>query len=643
MIAAALLISLSLAAQAADADPSTIVSGHVVDATTGRPIPGAVIWTAGSSVAPPGASGRVRVISSGSGAFVLRGIGKGSLVLTAAKGGYVNAAPGQRRPGGSGQPIPVDGGHRISNVEIRMWKYAAIGGTVVDEYGDPAVNVRVEALRRTFVAGRSRFEEAVSSALTDDRGVYRIAGLTPSEYVVRIPSTQTSVPWDLIDAFFGGTPLPDSKRMQISREMNAAGSAIAPAGSPYAMRAGSQTFSLPPGSLTPAVTPRGTIVYPTVYFPLAPNAAQAAIVRLRSGEERVDADMQIRPALGVAVSGVLVGPEGPVPILTLRLMPAEDDATTAPLPAATTMTDWNGAFTFAAVPPGQYMLSALRVPQPPPDVEGTARVSVMPGGTMTIASSPPAAPSGPPPVLADATLVAQVPLSIGDSNLDDLVVALSAAPRLSGRIEFHGTRDKPSPEAVAGMRILLDRADGIRPFAPSIAAGAGHADERGVFRTYGVPPGRYVVGVTPMPSKSGWYLESAIYDGRDIADLPIDLVNKDLDGVVITFTDRPSAIAGSVSGARGTDATAIVIAFPTDEAMWTSAPRRLRTARAAEDGSFAIEALPPGEYYVAAVQEDFVGEWQDTTLLRALTGAAQTVHVLEGERTSVSLRAAAVR
>jgi hypothetical protein len=146
-----------------------------------------------------------------------------------------------------------------------------------------------------------------------------------------------------------------------------------------------------------------------------------------------------------------------------------------------------------------------------------------------------------------------------------------------------------------------------------------------------------------MPSKSGWYLESAIYDGRDIADLPIDLVNKDLDGVVITFTDRPSAIAGSVSGARGTDATAIVIAFPTDEAMWTSAPRRLRTARAAEDGSFAIEALPPGEYYVAAVQEDFVGEWQDTTLLRALTGAAQTVHVLQGERTSVSLRAAAVK
>jgi hypothetical protein len=262
---------------------------------------------------------------------------------------------------------------------------------------------------------------------------------------------------------------------------------------------------------------------------------------------------------------------------------------------------------------------------------------------MTIAANPPGPPTGPPPVPGDPTLVAQVPLSVGDSNIDGMVVTLTPAPRLSGRIEFHGTRDKPSPEAVASMRILLDRADGTRVFAPSIATNAGHADESGVFRTYGVPPGRYVVGVTPTPSKSGWYLESVMYDGRDIADLPVDLVNRDLDGVVIAFTDRPSAITGSVTGAQGADATAIVIAYPTDEAIWTSAPRRLRTARAAEDGSFAIQALPPGEYYVAAVQEDLVSEWQDTALLRALTSVAQLVRVIEGQRTAVSLRATAIR
>src|SRR5260221_12045574 len=110
-----------------------------------------------------------------------------------------------------------------------------------------------------------------------------------------------------------------------------------------------------------------------------------------------------------------------------------------------------------------------------------------------------------------------------------------------------------------------------------------------------------------------------MYQGRDIADLPVVLESKDAGGVVITFTDRPSAVAGTVSGARGADATAVVIAYPTDPSLWTATPRRMRTARVAADGSFAIQALPSGEYYVVAVQEDLVGEWQDPALLQALS------------------------
>jgi hypothetical protein len=642
MIAAALLLTVALGQLAGDQPSTTLVAGRVVDAATGRPIPGAVIWSAGNAVAPPGASSRVRVITNAGGQFVVRGIGKGSLVLTAAKAGYVNAAPGQRRPAGSGQPIRVDGVHRITDVEIRMWRFASIGGAIVDEYGDPAVNVRVQALHRTFIAGRARFEDG-PAATTDDRGVYRIAGLTPADYAVVVASTQTSVPSELMDAFFGGTPLPDVKRLQVSREMNGIGSAIAPAGSAYAMRNGSQTISMPPGSLTPATSGTVTIVYPTVYYPVAPSLSQAAVITLRSGEERIDVDMQIRPVRGVSVSGALLGPDGPVPVTAVRLTPAQDDDSKAPIDVATTMTDWAGTFAFAAVPPGQYVLRVLRVPQPAPDVEGLTRVSVTPGGSMTIASNAPGAPAGPPPVPRDATLIAAVPLPVGDTGVQDLIVQMTAAPRLSGRIEFRGTAERPTPEAIVGTRVVLNPADGTRLNGPSIAVEGAHIESNGDFLTYGVPPGRYTLDLTPISSSGGWFLESAMVEGRDIADLPIELSTKDVTGVVITFTDRPSAIAGTVSGAQGADATAIAIAFPTDEAMWTTAPRRLRTARVAEDGGFAIKALPAGEYYVAAVQEDLVGEWQDPALLRALARVARTVRLVEGEQTTVALRAAAIK
>jgi hypothetical protein len=204
-----------------------------------------------------------------------------------------------------------------------------------------------------------------------------------------------------------------------------------------------------------------------------------------------------------------------------------------------------------------------------------------------------------------------------------------------------GTTEAPSGAQIAGMRIAADRVDGLRLPESPIPDGVGRPEPNGDFRTYGLPPGRYVIRVSPaMP---GWFLQSAMYQGRDIADLPIELEAKDITGVVITFTDRPSTLAGIVTGTQGADATAVVIAFPTDEMMWTTAPRRLRTARVAADGSYSIQSLPSGEYYVAAVEEDRVGEWQDPALLRALTRLARTIQIAEGDRKTVDLRAGSIK
>jgi hypothetical protein len=641
MIVYTLLAVFLLAAQSTLPEPTAVVAGHVVDAATGRPISGVVLWAAGSAASPtPGASSPVRVMTNAAGLFVFRGLDKGSLVLTAAKGGYVNAAPGQRRPEGSGQPIKIAPGARITDVEIRMWKCASISGAVVDELGDPAVRTRVQAMRRTFVAGRARFTDG-PSAQTDDRGIYRIAGLTPADYVVRVPSTQTAVPAEIMDAFFGGTPVPDATRMQLAHEMNAIGSAIAPAGSSFAMRAGGQTFSLPSGTLAPAQAGQSLLVYPTVYYPAAASLSQASIVSLRSGDERNGVDLAVGPVRGVPVSGLLMGPDGPVATTAVRLLPARDDDAIEPLEVAATMTDWTGAFRFAAVPPGQYVISVIRLPQPPPDVDGTPRVSVTPGGSMTISSAPASAPPPPPPHPADPPPISPAPKKVGDSELADVVVPLTAGPRVTGRVEFDGAIERPTADALSGLRITLDPVDGSRLAEGTLALQTGHPEAGGEFKTFGVPPGRYVLRVSPLPA--GWFLRSAIFQGRDIADLPIDLDSKDAAGVIITFTDSPAAIAGSVSGPQGADATAVVIAYPADESMWTAAPRRMRTARVATDGSYAISGLPPGEYYVAAVQEDLVGEWQDPALLRGLARVAQTVRLVESERKNVNLRAATIK
>jgi len=367
-------------------------------------------------------------------------------------------------------------------------------------------------------------------------------------------------------------------------------------------------------------------------------------VSLKSGDERDGVDIQVQAVKAVRVSGTLVGNDGSY--TSVRLVPAAADDFAETLDTGATVTDVSGGFTFPAVPPGEYLLKVVRLPRPDAPSEPGTHITIDPeigaavvSGNVPTTSEPPA----PSPIPPDATLCAQVPLSVGARAIDNLVVALVPGPRVVGRVEFDGTIDKPAGPTLTGMRIFLDPADGSRLPDRTLALFTGHPDENGEFSTYGVPPGRYVVGVGGPPA--GWFLKSVTYQGRDISDLPIDL-SADATGVVITYTDRPSTIAGAVTGPHGPDGDAVVIVYPVDRDAWGMAgrvPRRMRTARVKPTGEYTVAALPPGDYYVVAVKEDALGEWQDPALLMALTRVAQQVQVTDGERKAVNLSSAEIR
>ena len=210
--------------------------------------------------------------------------------------------------------------------------------------------------------------------------------------------------------------------------------------------------------------------------------------------------------------------------VAVRLLPAASDEAGEPMDVAVTLTNREGGFTFPAGPPGQYQLSVLRPPPEPIDLDDSARIRVTLGGDVTIGSAVrPATPPPPPPVPADATLYAQMALAVGDTALTDVVVPLAAAPRIAGRVEFDGTSDRPAGSVVSGIRIDFDPADGSRLTDTSVATQAGHPDEDGQFRTFGVPPGRYVLRVNPP---SGWALKSATAGGTDISEFPLPSLPK---------------------------------------------------------------------------------------------------------------------
>jgi hypothetical protein len=270
-------------------------------------------------------------------------------------------------------------------------------------------------------------------------------------------------------------------------------------------------------------------------------------------------------------------------------------------------------------------------------------MTIQAGAAAIAPRPPPASALAPtPPVPADATLSARLPIAVGEGDVTDANVPLQEAPRMSGRLEFDGVADPPDPTLVANLRIQLVPSDGS-PAGAGLAQESGHPDGFGGFTTVGVPSGRYIVQVNGLPLP-GWTFKGAQFEGRDLADTPIDLT-RDVTGVVLSFTDRPASIDGTVRSGMRPDPEAVIAAYPVDEAAWSDAgpaARRIKVAHAAADGTFTIANVPAGDYYVVAVTED-PPSWQDPALLRALAPAARQVRVLDGGRSAVTLRTVAAK
>lgn len=619
--------------------PTGLIVGRVVDAASGRPVGGAIVSLFGGPAAaavpgtPPNLSRQPRAMTNGSGQFVFRKLAKGSYSLSAVRPGYVDGMYGRRTPSGTSAQLQIEDGQRVGDVVIAIWRHATITGTVSDEAGEPLVGVQVRGFLRRVVGGRRRLVPG-PTATTDDRGVYRLTSLVPGDYLVAFVWRETSVPLATAELLRNGSSEP--KFQEIFRERVSLGNVVIDGpGSPTVVQVGGSVVDLPPGSPVPPESADAAVyVYPTQFYPGVSSAARATAITLVSGQERESVDFSLRPVKTFRVSGTLMGPDGPMPNLTVRLAPANEDVLTD-LDTSAAMTGAGGDFTLLGVTPGQYTIKTLRVPRPSIPSPSSTTITQIQVGSSTVMTSASGAPnpSAPPPISDDPTWFAEQPLTIGNRDVTDLLLTLQRGGRITGRFEFDGVRERPDAAAVMRVLIALDRADAAPPAGPFNTPPPGHADESGAFKTYGVAPGRYVVRVSGAPV--GWTLRSVTSEGRDLSETPVDLGTTDANNVVVTFTDRPTKLNGVARGANGNaDADAVVVAFAADAASWSNfglVPRRMRSQHVAKDGTYTIEGLPAGDYVVAAIHEDTTPEWRDPQVLDELARGGTHVRLVEGD------------
>jgi hypothetical protein len=515
----------------------------------------------------------------------------GPVALAAAKPGWLDGAYGRLRPGGLGQHLVVTASEEDREIPLTLWRPAAMTGTVRDEAGEPLVGVSVRALREA-VDGAWPEWAVGSSAITDDRGFFRIDSLSPGTYLLSVPSPLASLPAPATPptgTVSVGDPsmsrtfarAPDSRFLvEFAR--------LAPPDRSLVIGNAWLSSNLP---VVVSSDGRTILAYPTAFYPGVDSADLAARVSLVSGQERSGLEIVVLPAHSHSVSGVVTANGSPVPRAFVELR-RNVQGPLLEATAAVAVVDETGGFRFPVVPAGEYTLFA-EVPVPPRQA-GSGQT-----GTSQVV--------------------------VGNDDLRDISMVLSPALLVSGSVESESGERLPREE-LERLRIEARSLDVTRARSATTAV-----PEDARFWLTDLAPASYHLRVV-LSDAPGWFLESILLDGDDVSDRAVK-IDRHLSGVTVRLTREPTRVSGHVRVNGRPDPSASVMAFPADgdpmPALGTRS-RRLATVRVDAQGAYEIVGLPRGRYLFAAIPEREVGDGPSEALLRRLATSASVVQVFKG-------------
>lgn len=600
--------------------PIALITGRVIDGTAQKPVSAAVVTikSANNAAAIP----VDRVLTDNDGRYFFEGLGQGFYNLTVTRPGWVDGAYGRERPDGATRVLRITtDDQRVANVDLKLWKHSVLSGVVLDEAGEPVVDVLVRAVRRQLVGGRARLVFS-AAARTNDLGEFRLAGLMPGDYTVLAPNEIGSGPV----AFRAG-----SSPTEWLQTMTGIGTA------PTVFERETGVLSADGRSLITSASPLSDApdwMAPPPTF-LGGGTSPTAFVHVGSGEERGGLSLPIRRVPTRRISGRLAVPGATPANHVLHLLPAEF-ADVPLFDVATAVADGAGQFTFYGVPEGSYVIRVVRSPEP---LEGRFAVmsSVRDASFVAAVGSGPRG-GAPPPVDDRPIMYADAAVSVGAQSVDGLVITLREGVTLAGRAEFEGTSPRPPDLDWLRATIQVSPVAGYTPFN----APYGRFAADGTFKTSSVLRGGYVLR---PPAFGRWHVKSVNVGGLDVTDRVID-VRASLTDIVVTYTDQSMALSGTVAGSDDERERASVLLFPAAREFWTNygeTSARLALVRAQTNGAFSFAVPMRGEYIVVAIPEDQTADWQDPAALARLAALGTSVSIRDGAQVTVNLQIRSLR
>lgn len=317
------------------------------------------------------------------------------------------------------------------------------------------------------------------------------------------------------------------------------------------------------------------------FFPNSPDAAAAGLVSVAAGADVRGLELRVRTARVYSIRGKATNQSGePVNGVPLMLIHTVGPNRGAISNAGTS----HGLFEFQNVVPGTYAIQSI--------------------GSRNMDNSGPSA------------MTANLPVTVGDGDMDGLQVTLIPGAEISGAVKLDDGLFSQS------VSVSLQAAS---------AAGLDYNAQvkQGAFTLRNLGPGTYRVQVQNLPD--GYYVKSIRFAGRDLVHRELDLSGG---GAVleVVLSAKPASISGTVRNSDGDPAADVFVN------AWSKDDPDIRTARTDASGRFTLRNLPPGDYRVIAWESIDRGVIENPAFRAGFESQAATKILQEGSQETVDLK-----
>ncbi len=535
------------------------VAGTVTSLATGEPLKNARILLSAertSAGRTPGHPPPRLVITDAAGHFSIDQVRPGRYSLVAYREGYMSLQYGQNDPEEDGAVLSLAQGQKINDLLFRMQRYAVITGRVVDEDGEPMPRVHIDALRSVRAHGSTKLELS-DVAQTDDQGIYRIFDLAPGRYAVRANLTEG-----------------------------------------YGLYFGNEEPAQMDGK-----DPRS--YYQPTYFPGTTDAARAAILDVKSGDEVPRVDFSFSPSapsktyrIRGRVTDSISTDSGPIMVVAVPHNSDSDTMETPDVHLAARADAKTGAFAIDQVPPGTYTVVAE-----------------------TIAGN--------------KSRTARQDVSVTNTDTDGLLLALTRGIDISGVVRFEGS----GASAAEKVQVLIHSKD--QEFLWAWASQSESPVQKGgTFILTDVADGEYTVRV--VSDCMVCYTKAATAGGSNLLETGLVISSGEAPAPLeLLYSSDTGNVAGSVTRADDLPAPAAHVLLVRDGASESELERDAKSAATDQNGRFAFVGVPPGHYKALAFAKANADSLDDPDFVMPFAAKADSFGVSPGGTVTLQLKALA--